>query len=351
MSLLLALVLCLGMVPGVALAEDVSYTQVTSADQFTTGQYYMVTDTGHAPGVLDGTWVTAVEVTDGIVPEGAIWTLAVNDGTVTLTDANGVSIAPKGSNENGIVSGQYSWNWTFQGGKFTFTGHDKDTVILASNKSSQHKFRAYKTTTVSGNPNGYPSEFTLYKAVSGSQGTTVAAPQASPQAGAVTSGTAITLTCTTADAQIYYTLDGSEPTSESTLYSEDNKLVIEGDEGDTVTLKAVAVKDGVSSAVQTLTYTIQSDEPAAAPIADGDQVVIYAPAYNMALSSEKTGHYNVGTDITVGADGTLGGYTASDIWTVIANDNGTFSFQQNGQNIGLGDSFASMNLGETHDDW
>ena len=39
LSLLLALVMCIGMLPGVAMAADVSYTQVTSADQFTTGQY------------------------------------------------------------------------------------------------------------------------------------------------------------------------------------------------------------------------------------------------------------------------------------------------------------------------
>ena len=36
-------------------------------------------------------------------------------------------------------------------------------VVLASNISSQNKFRAYKTTTVNGYPDSYPSEFTLYK--------------------------------------------------------------------------------------------------------------------------------------------------------------------------------------------
>ena len=80
-------------------------------------------------------------------------------------------------------------------------------------------------------------------------------------------------------------------------------------------------------------------------------MVIYAPAYNKALSSEKTGFYNAGTDITVGSDGMVTGYTDADIWTVTVNDDGTYSFGQDGQNIGLGDSYTSMDLGETHDDW
>ena len=184
----------------------------------------------------------------------------------------------------------------------------------------------------------------------GEEDTTVAAPQADPMGGAVASGTAITLTCATADAQIYYTLDGSDPSDlgneNRQLYSASNQPVIT----EACTLKAVAVKDGVSSAVQSIDYTIQSDEPAAAPIAGGDQVVIYNPVYKKALSSEKTGFYNVGTDITV-SEGTVSGYGENDVWTVVANADGTFSFQQDGKNIGLAESHSSMDLNATYDDW
>ena len=58
---------------------------------------------------------------------------------------------------------------------------------------------------------------------------TVAAPQAQPQGGEVAGGTEITLTCATAGASIYYTLDGSQPTTGSALYAEDNKPVITQD--------------------------------------------------------------------------------------------------------------------------
>lgn len=218
LALVLALMLCLTLLIGSAPSsgaagsgDEATWTQVTSADQFTTGQYYMVTDTRYAPGVLDGSWVTAVEAANAATD--AVWTLTVTGDSVTLTDANGVSVAPKGGNNNGILSGEYSWKWETANSKFTFSGQGDDTVILASNKGESNKFRAYKTTTVSGNPNGYPSEFTLYRLEGGSSEATVAAPQASPQAGAVVSGTEITLTCTTSGASIYYTLDGTDPTT------------------------------------------------------------------------------------------------------------------------------------------
>ena len=53
-------------------------------------------------------------------------------------------------------------------------------------------------------------------------------------------------------AEIHYTLDGSNPTAQSTLYSEPITLT------DTTTVKAIAIKDGVSSSVTSRTYTKSS---------------------------------------------------------------------------------------------
>src|SRR5699024_1519346 len=118
---------------------------------------------------------------------------------------------PEGGNNNGIKNEEYAWEWSFADGKFTFSGTGEDTVRLASNKGSDNKFRGYKNTTVTGNPNGYPYQFTLYKVDEGGSGeTAVAAPQAAPQAGTVEAGTEITLSTATPGAQIYYTLDDSD---------------------------------------------------------------------------------------------------------------------------------------------
>lgn len=52
-----------------------------------------------------------------------------------------------------------------------------------------------------------------------------------------------------AGASIYYTLDGSTPTASSSQYSEALTL------SDTTTVKAIAIKDGVSSSIATHTFT------------------------------------------------------------------------------------------------
>ena len=55
-------------------------------------------------------------------------------------------------------------------------------------------------------------------------------------------------------ASIYYTVDGSTPTAESTQYSEPLTFT------ETTTLKAIAIKDGISSEVTSRTYTKSSGE-------------------------------------------------------------------------------------------
>lgn len=361
-ALCMAALMAVSMLPAqIASAAETSFGKIAEEQDFTTGRYVMVTDTGYAPQKIDGTWLPADELgtplgdTVSAPADETVWEIAVTADTATIKDSDGKFIAPSGGNNNGITISdtEYQWKWECTDGKFTFSGQGDDTVILASNKSSQNKFRAYKTTTVSVNPNGYPSEFTLYKEESGgtSEGT-VAAPQAAPQAGDVASGTEITLTTSTSGAQIYFTLDGSDPADETNeareLYSADNMPVITED----CTLKAVAVLEGVCSAVQTLQYTVSDSGEEGTLPEDGDQVVIYAPAYNKALSADYGGsYYNQGTDVTVNSDGTLSGYTDMDVWTVTDNGDGTYSFSHDGQNIGMGDTFSSMPLGEKNDKW
>lgn len=84
----------------------------------------------------------------------------------------------------------------------------------------------------------------------------VATPTASPASGQVTAETQVTLSTTTSDATIYYTVDGSEPdkTNNDQLYdSETTTITISA----ATTIKAIAVKDGMTdSDILTAAYTI-----------------------------------------------------------------------------------------------
>lgn len=81
-----------------------------------------------------------------------------------------------------------------------------------------------------------------------------AAPTPSPAAGAVSYGAEITLSTTTDGASIYYTIDGNEPSTDSTLYAA--PISITG----ATTIKAIAVKEGfTNSAVLNAEYTVSLD--------------------------------------------------------------------------------------------
>lgn len=106
-----------------------------------------------------------------------------------------------------------------------------------------------------------------------------ATPTFSPAAGAVEAGTTVTIATTTEDAEIYYTTDGTNPTSASTKYTAAIAI------NEAVTIKAIAIKDGLDdSAVATAAYTIAvpvledvatpTFNPAAGEVAAGTTVAI-----------------------------------------------------------------------------
>lgn len=79
----------------------------------------------------------------------------------------------------------------------------------------------------------------------------VEAVTASTPASSVKAGTEITLSTKTAGATIYYTTDGTDPTSESTSYT--TPIII----NETTTVKAIAMKEELdNSELSTFTYTI-----------------------------------------------------------------------------------------------
>jgi hypothetical protein len=158
-------------------------------------------------------------------------------------------------------------------------------------------------------------------------GTLVATPTASPVAGAVASGTTITLATTTEGATIYYTTDGNTPTTGGAQYSAPIPVTA------AVTITAIAAKDGMTtSGVLSAAYTIDSAlvatptaSPVAGTIASGttvmlstatDGAVIYYTTNGTTPTTGSTQYSSpilVTTAVTIKAIAVKGGMTTSGV--------------------------------------
>lgn len=87
--------------------------------------------------------------------------------------------------------------------------------------------------------------------------TTVSMPTFSPEGGTYSSAQSVTISCPTNGATIFYTTDGTTPSASGTQYTAPVTV------GESLTLKAIAIKGSDMSSVATATYVIreQGDDP------------------------------------------------------------------------------------------
>ena len=100
--------------------------------------------------------------------------------------------------------------------------------------------------------------------------TSVATPTISLASGTYHANQSVTLSCTTEGASIYYTLDGNDPTSSSTPYTD--AITIDRHR----VLKAIAILDEASSNVASAEYMLTPESPVFSPVAGtyvGEQTV------------------------------------------------------------------------------
>ena len=167
----------------------------------------------------------------------------------------------------------------------------------------------------------------------------VATPTASPAAGEITKGTEVSFACSTAGTTIKY------HTGDNVWKDYSTPIAVNAD----TTFTVKAAKDGMDdSDVATFAYTVKAEAPL---FQNGDKVVIYNPANMKALSSEYSGHYNKGTDVTL-TNGKLTGYTEADVWTVGVNADGTYTFSTaDGKKLSMDTSYSSMPLDKANTAW
>lgn len=165
-SMFLAIFMIFNIIPINLVAEVTtnmgSYKQIVKKAEITTGQYLLVADAAYCPDKLNGSWVLTksfAEVSKNTAKDA--WTITVNeDGTVKLADPDGNYIAPA-SSSNQIQKNEYNWLVEeADGNQFMFKGIDIDKV-LAVNKDSENKIRAYKAATAEGAK--YINSFALYQ--------------------------------------------------------------------------------------------------------------------------------------------------------------------------------------------
>ena len=114
----------------------------------------------------------------------------------------------------------------------------------------------------------------------------VADPTFSVAAGEVEKGTKVEIACVTEDAAIYYTVDGTEPTAESTEYTAEISI------DSAMTIKAIAVKGEDTSNVVEAAYTIKGEGP----------VVVEKDTLPMPKFSVAAGEVEKGTTVVLSCD-------------------------------------------------
>ena len=246
---------------------------------------------------------TIYYTTDGTVPTTASTSYSAAISVATTTTINAIAVA-SGYNNSGEATATYTISApvaatpTFSPAAGTFTS--TQSVSIADTTTGASIYYTLDGSTPTTSSTKYSAAIsiastTTINAIAVATGfsnsavatgvftitvPTVATPTFSPAPGTFTSAQSVALSDTTAGAAIYYTLDGTTPSTTSTLYS--TAIPVSA----TTTIKAIAVASGfATSALATGTYTINL--PAAATPTFSPAPGNYLTAQSVALIIKK----------------------------------------------------------------
>ncbi len=201
------------------------------------------------------------------------------DGGSTYTYLVGSSSS--GSNFN---SNDWYGSWST-----SYVSISKDVTINATSSDLIIKIEATVNSL-------YCKSYKLTYSTNGGSTQTVATPTFSPAAGTYTEAQNVSISSETDGATIYYTTDGSAPTTSSTVFSEPINI------STTTTIKAIAVKEGFdNSGVATATYTLELPTPTFSPAA-GDYTDVQNVTINSTISGATIYYTTDGSEPTTSSD-------------------------------------------------
>lgn len=262
-------------------ASATDYELVTSASDLKAGDNYLIVG-------KNGTNYYAMGAAQTNNFKGAAVTLDNTTISITNEDVTPVTLRSTGDSD-------YPYQFEISGSKYLYAASTSSNYMKATTTATEAKSFAslevastgvatvkFKNLNASGSGirnwmrfnynNGNPifscytsgqNDVYLYKEVT--TVATVAKPVFSVNTGTYTEAFNVTISCETEGAEIRYTTDESEPDATSTLYTAGTDIPVSA----TTTLKAIALKDGASSAVATAVYTFPAKYTSMAALLEG----------------------------------------------------------------------------------
>ena len=227
----------------------------------TSNEYYAMT--AQTSGKPTGVWFTSVPGTNNeTLPETIAndttmcWTVTTDGTNYTFTNVLGEVLGYSSSTNFSTGGDNTDWSIVYETAGtsamvpeyagFVISNVNNNVRCVALN--SNYNFGPYHTNNI--NNSGYNFYLDLF-ATEGSGVMTCAMPVFNPAGGTYYEAQEVTVTCGTADATVYYTTDGTDPTANSTVYS--GPITV----AESMTLKAIAMKEGYeNSAIATAEYTL-----------------------------------------------------------------------------------------------
>lgn len=250
--------------------DAVYYAKVTEAPEGDdwTGEYLITNINGNVVNALSGSsgtstnYGTVLNVTEYVIgnkiianatTDGIKVTARATEGGYSLYLENVGYLGWSSGNslvfDEEVTTGRNEWTISISEGVVSVSNVGTSERRLQYNNANS-RFACYTTNQ---------SAITLYKSPR-EVAEIIANPVFTPAEGTYPYSVDVTIACETEGATIYYTLDGTDPSDASNAYTGAIHIT------ETTTVKAIAIKNALSSEIVSATYTISNIETVATPV-------------------------------------------------------------------------------------